>query len=380
LLKEIVARTTGMSFDDFTHKRLFEPLGMQNTAYRTDLKVVVKNRALAYDKGRSGWTMAMKLDKDRGGGGGLLSTAADLLIWNDALTNNRLGTFVTQKLQEPAMLNKGRKLGYARGLFLDTYRSTKEVWHSGGAGGYSTWLGRYPEQGLSIALMCNTDAMGTSTLAHRIANLYLPATGTASADINMPPIAAEGVDTSVLNLSSRTGLYLSEANGEPLRLVVDRGRLRFDDGPALVAQAKDHFKRWGASLQYMSGDEFTISFLSTDQFELKSMDGKTTRYRRAKPYAPKATELRAFAGRFESNEIGVIFQVEPKGDSLVVYIEHTPSQRLSMKPVDEDTFQIGRMLMRFKRDKAGRVVALDYTNPVIHNIFFTRLSDPVSRP
>ncbi|HYH14091.1 MAG TPA: serine hydrolase domain-containing protein, partial [Flavisolibacter sp.] len=116
LLKEIVARTSGMSFDDFTHKRLFEPLGMQFTAYRTDLKVVVKNRALAYEKGRNGWSMAIKLENDRGGGGGLLSTAGDLLIWNDALANNKLGTFVTEKLHEPATLNNGRRLGYGRGL------------------------------------------------------------------------------------------------------------------------------------------------------------------------------------------------------------------------------------------------------------------------
>lgn len=380
LLKEIVARTSGMSFDDFTHKRLFEPLGMQHTAYRTDMKVIVKDRALAYDKGSKGWSMSMKLDKDRGGGGGLLSTPSDLLIWNDALTNNRLGSFVTQKLQEPAILNQGRKLGYARGLFLDTFRGTKEVWHSGGAAGYSTWLGRFSEQGLSIALMCNTDAMGTSNMAHRIASLYLPATTTSTADNTIPPIAADGVDTAILNLNSRTGLYWSETTGEPLRLVVDHGRLRFDDGPALVAQAKDHFKRWGTSLQYMSGDEFTVNFLFPDQFELKSMDGKTTRYRRAKPYAHTIEELKAFAGRYSSDEIGIVFQIRSKGDGLLATIEHTPSYSLPLKPVDTDTFQLGRMLMRFKRDKSGKIVALDYTNPVIHNIPFTRLNNPDSHP
>ena len=378
LLKEIVARTSGMSIDDFTRKRLFEPLGMQNTFYRTDLKVVVKNRALAYDKGRNGWTMAMKLDKDRGGGGGLLSTAADLLIWNDALTNSRLGTFVTEKLQEPATLNKGRKLGYARGLFLDTYRGTREVWHSGGAGGYSTWLGRYPEQGLSIALMCNTDAMGTSAMARRIVGMYMPTKGAPIADNSTPPIAAEGVDTVGLNLISRTGLFFSEGTNEPLRLVVDRGRLRFDDGPVLVAQAKDRFKRWGNSLQYMSGDEFAINFLSPEQFELKFMDGKTTRYRRAKPYAPKAEELKAFAGRFGSDEIGIVILIEPKGDGLLARIDHTPSRTVELKPVSHDTFQIGRMTMRFNRDNTGRVVSLDYSNPVISNIQFTRMSDAVS--
>lgn len=374
LLKEIVARTSKMTFDEFTQKRLFEPLGMKNTAYRTNLRDVVKNRAQAYDKGPNGWTVAMKLDNDRGGGGALLSTATDLLIWNEALTNNRLGTFVTQQLQVPAKLNNGRTLGYARGLLLDTFRGAREVAHSGGAGGYSTWLGRFPEQGLSIALMCNTDAMSTTTLAHRIAALYLPAAENQATDNMLPPIAAAGVDTAELSLSSRTGLFFSEGKNEPLQLVLDRGRLRIANGPALVAQSKNRFERWGAVLDFMSGDEFEVNFLSPNQFELKSMSGTTTRYRRAQSFTPKEDELKAFAGQFGSDEIGVVFQIEPKAESLIVRLNHTPTKSLEIKPIDTDTFQIGRMFMRFQRDKTGKVTALDYSNPVIRNVKFTRLS------
>src|SRR5215510_8476879 len=175
LLKEIVARVSGMSFDDFTRKRLFEPLGMKNTAYRADLRRVVKNRALAYEKTPDGWLMRIKFDNERGGQGGLLSTPGDLLIWNDALTNGRLGAFVTEKLLEQTKLSSGRTVGYSRGLFYDTYRGAKEIWHSGGAGGYSTYLGRFPDQGLSVAVQCNTDTMTSVSFAHRIVDLFVPA-------------------------------------------------------------------------------------------------------------------------------------------------------------------------------------------------------------
>ena len=373
LLKEIVARVSGMSFDDFTRKRLFEPLGMKNTAYCADLRRVVKNRALAYEKGPNGWSMAIKLDNVRGGQGGLLSTASDLLIWNDALTNSRLGAFVTEKIQEQAKLNSGRKVGYSRGLIIETYRGAKEVWHSGGAGGYSTFLGRYPEHGLSIAIQCNTDATSSTAFARRIVDLYVPAPADGSVD-GPPPIAAEGVDAAGLDLNSRTGLYFSEA-GEPMQLAVDRGRLRVAGGPALVAQSKDRFKRWGADVEYMSGDEFEVNFLSPDEFELRSMEGKTTRYRRARHYAPSTDELKAFAGRYESDEIGVVFRFETKGNTLQALIEHSPSRVLEIKPVDRDTFQIARMFMRFVREKSGKVVALDYSNPLLRNVKFTRLSD-----
>ncbi len=375
LLKEIVARRSGMSFDEFTRKRLFEPLGMKNTAYRADLREIVKNRALAYDKGRNGWRMAMRLDNDRGGGA-LLSTAGDLLIWNDALTNSRLGPFVTEKLHEPAKLNNGRKLRYARGLFVDTTRGSQFWWHGGSADGYKSVLGRFPEQGLSIAIMCNSgDGTDRTAFARRIFELYAPATGAQEARNTAPPIAAEGVDVAGLDLNSRAGLFFSEGAGEPLRLVVDRGRLRVANGPALVATARDRFKRWGADLDFMSDDEFELRFLSQNQFEMKSMEGKTTRYSRAQPYAPTADDLKAFAGRYESAEIGTVFLMEPKGDGLLARLEHTPSRSLELKPVDRDTFQISRVTVRFHRDKSGKVVALDYSNPLIRNVKFTRLND-----
>lgn len=372
LLKEIVARASGMSFGEFTRKRLFDPLGMKSTSYSVDMREVIKNRALAYEKEDGRWKMAMLLDNNRGGGG-ILSTASDLLIWNDALTNNRLGSFVTEKLQERAKLNNGRQLKYARGLIVESYRGVKEVWHSGGAAGYHSWLGRYPAQGLSTAVLCNSDAMAATALARRISDLFLPATGAQGPENNLPPIAADGVDVAGLDLNSRAGLYFIEG-AEPLRLVVDRGRLRVAGGPALVAQSKDRFKRWGAALEFMSQDEFEMRFLSPDEFELRSMEGKTTQYRRAQPYAPTADDLKAFAGRYESAEIGAVFQVESKGGGLQVRLEHTPSRSLELKPVARDTFQISRVTVRFHRDKSGKLVALDYSNPLIRNAKFTRPS------
>ena len=371
LLKEIVARVSGLTFDDFTRKRLFEPLGMKNTAYVTDLRQVIKNRAIAYEKGQNGWTISVKLDNVRGGQGGLLSTPTDLLIWNEALTNARLGKFVTDKLHEPAKLNSGRRVGYARGLIVESYRGTKEIWHSGGAGGYSSFLGRYPDHGLSIAVQCNTDSTSSTSFGRRIADLFLPATAPKEGP---PPIGIDGLDASILELGSRAGLYFGEGANEPIQLAVDRGRLRVAGGPALVAYSKDRFKRYGSDVEYFSGDEFEVNFTSPDRFELKSTDGKLERFRRAKPYAPTADDLKVFAGRYESPEVGVVFLFEPKGDGLAVRIAHTPSRVIDAKPVDRDTFRLGGMFVRFIRDNTGTVVALDYSNPVVPNIRFTKLT------
>src|ERR687893_1238966 len=59
LLTDLVARASGMSFPEFTRKRLFEPLGMKTNTSPTDLRNVIKNRALGYVKEGNGWRTGM---------------------------------------------------------------------------------------------------------------------------------------------------------------------------------------------------------------------------------------------------------------------------------------------------------------------------------
>lgn len=375
LLTEIVARTTGKPFAEFARKYLFEPLGMKSTTYVTEMTDVVKDRALGYEKKKDGWKLDMYLGNDRGGGA-ILSTAEDLLIWNEALTNNRLGTSVSEKLQEPSKLNNGRKLDYARGLFLDTYKGTREVAHSGGAAGYHSWLGRFPEQGVSIAVLCNSDAMPTTALAHRLADQFLPATSTPDPLAGPPPAITEDA---LPDVNKKAGLFINEQTNETMRLVVDRGRFRIAGGPGLVPVTKDHFRRWGAFPQFMSQDEFELHFLSPDRFELKSMEGKVTQYHRAQPYKPTAADLQSLAGRYTSDEIGAFFDIAPGKDGLMGRANDAPGEGFLLSPVYRDTYQLGGVTVRFLRDKAGKVVALNYSNPVVRNIKFTRLGGLTSR-
>ncbi len=375
LLVEIVARTSGMSFADFTRKRLFEPLGMKSTSYVKDMTEVKSNRSLGYDRLGNTWMVNMYLGNERGGGA-VVSTASDLLIWNQALANKRLGAFVSEKLQEPAKLNNGRKLGYARGLFLETYRGAREVSHSGGAAGYHSWLGQYPAQGLSIAVLCNSDAMPATAIARRIADQLLPMAGAPDPEAGPPP-ALTG-DT-LAEANSKAGLFFNERTGEPIRLAVDRGRFRVANGPGLLALSKNHFRRWGAFVQFMSQDAFEINFLSQDRFALKSMEGKTTHYRRARPFAPSPSDLKAFAGRYHSDEIGGFIDITPGKEALVGRINGAAGPGLEVLPVDTDAFQLAGVIVRFIRDKSKRVIAFDYSNPLVRNIRFSRLTDADNR-
>ncbi len=55
------------------------------------------------------------------------------------------------------------------------------------------------------------------------------------------------------------------------------------------------------------------------------------------------------------------------------------SYEIDAPAVDTDIFQFRGMIMRFHRDKDCKVTAFDYSNPVVRNIAFIRLSDQAAR-
>jgi hypothetical protein len=134
---------------------------------------------------------------------------------------------------------------------------------------------------------------------------------------------------------------------------------------------KDRFRNPRGSLFFMSGDKFELNFLSPDAFELKSMEGNMTRYRRAQPYAPTAEQLKAFAGRYTNDETRAVLEIAPAQDALMIRVSDMP-QRFEFKPVERDAFQWRGMIVRFQRDKSGKVVGIDYSNPIVRRIQFTR--------
>ena len=379
LLPEIVTRVSGMPFSEFVRKRLFEPLGMKATTYVDDPLFLIKNRALAYKKEKDAWKMDMYLGRERGGAGALFTTAVDLVTWNDALATNRLSKFVIEKLKEPAKLNNGRKLSYARGLQLEPFRGGGEmIWHSGGAAGYSAVSGHLPQQGLAFAITCNADGSARSQYAGRLLDLFLPAGsvndgnnvvggGTPTADINKPPVSVGD------GLAARAGVFFDEKTGSPLRLAVNNNVLTIPGSGPLVPLATDRFRNQRTTPFFMSDAEFELQFLSADQIEIRTKDGIVSRYRRAQAWTPTEGDLKALAGRYQSEELMATFDATPTKGGLAV--RANAANTIEFKPVERDTFQIGGSTLRFRRDKAGKVTGLEYTNPLLRNVKFARTGD-----
>jgi len=174
LLGIIVQRVSGQSLDAFTQARLFQPLGMTHTRWRDDFTAIVKGRTTAYSgTAANGFKTDMSFTKMIGNGG-LLTTVGDLLRWNENFFNPSVGGKAFVDLMQTRMvLRSGRRISYALGLEVGSYDGVAEVSHSGSTAGYRTFLARYPEQHVSLAVLCNLGSTNPVALGHQVADLLV---------------------------------------------------------------------------------------------------------------------------------------------------------------------------------------------------------------
>jgi CubicO group peptidase (beta-lactamase class C family) len=362
----IVARVSGMSFAEFTRKNLFEPLGMSSTQWRDDYTRIVKNRATAYARGRQGeWRLDMPFE-DVHGNGGLLTTVGDLLKWNENFVSPRVGgvSFV-RGLQQRGRLNNGREITYALGLVVDKYRGVSEVSHTGATGGYRAFLGRYPEQHLSVAVLCNA-ANANPSMGQRIADIFLAGqTQVAARQAGEPGIALPAEQ-----LAEKVGVYRNLLTNEALRLEVRDGKLRVANGPELTPLSRTEFRdpngnvgtfEFGANgrpaiLRRAVGARDTISYMLTES------------------WTPTASEARSYVGEYASDEAETSFTVVAENGTL--FLRGRYDRRIELVPAYRDAFTTseGPSVVVFRRDTRGRVTTMSFGMGRVRDLQFRRVS------
>jgi CubicO group peptidase (beta-lactamase class C family) len=346
LLAIIVERVSGKAFAQYTRDAIFEPLGMTHTQWRDDYTRIVKGRAVAYGKAPDGFHLQMPFENVHGNGG-LLTTVGDLLKWNRNFTSERVGgrALVTE-LQRRGRLSDGLEISYARGLVVSRYRNLAEVSHSGSTAGYRAFLTRFPEQALSVAVLCNDGNAEASALAHGVAAALL---GDALAPAATPSPAA--VTAAVLERWA--GLYRNVRTSEPMRVTVDGVGLKAEGPGALVPQSESLFAIGdGAVRVQFRGDGVGRSF------DVIGADGDVTHYAVAAPVTPTAADLARYEGTYVSDEAEITYTIRVENGAL--FALRRPDARFALAPSYKDAFTNAQLpLVLFRRDpKTGQVSGL----------------------
>ncbi len=333
LMGIIVQRVTGRSLTEFTTERIFKPLGMNSTRFHGDPASLLPGRTHAYSLRTSDSTYRLDIPfYESVGAGGLYSSVNDLVHWHRNFADGTVGGAAGIRAMETrAVLASGDTLTYALGIVRGTYRGAPTWSHSGSDGGYRTYLVRFPDHDLGVAVLCNANHAASSSLAEQVVDAVLGPALAARPDSTAPT----GVAVSAGELQARAGYYGNDR--DLYRFMVHEGGLRFGLNPP------------GRPLRALGGNRYQLGTDPLGIFTFVERDGNWV-VQRPHPYiagrmmelvaspagAPSAEQLAQYAGEYWSEDVGAPATVSVKDGRLV--IRHHRGDEVPLRPTIVDAF------------------------------------------
>jgi CubicO group peptidase (beta-lactamase class C family) len=93
LLPQVVSRVSWQSFAAFTKERIFTPLAMDSSAFPSDYRTVIKNKAYSYRLSADGFSKSI-LISTMIGSTGLNTTVEDLAKWANNFEQPKVGILI----------------------------------------------------------------------------------------------------------------------------------------------------------------------------------------------------------------------------------------------------------------------------------------------
>ena len=179
VLAMIVEKRSSQAFGDFLHDRIFAPLKMDRTIAYEKGKNEVSNRAFGHTKEGDRWRETDQSPTSATlGDGGVYTSLEDMAKWDEALRHHTLLSVKEMRpaitpVNLPAVTPDGSPTGYGFGWFLDSYKGHRRRWHYGETVGFRTAIQRFPDDDLTVIVLCNRSDADATGMALKTADLYL---------------------------------------------------------------------------------------------------------------------------------------------------------------------------------------------------------------
>lgn len=179
LLGYVIEQQSGQAYADYLKDHVFHPLGMEHTGYEVSADLL-PHRAAGYRREQGIWKNASFASMSVPfAAGALYSTVDDLLIWDQALDTAKL---LTRASLDSMFTDHGDHYGY--GYVIDHDHAHRREWHNGGINGFTAYLARYPDDGLTVIVLANLEDAPINEIGKKLAHLSFgespaPLTGSA---------------------------------------------------------------------------------------------------------------------------------------------------------------------------------------------------------
>lgn len=170
LLAEIVAQVSGVSYHEYVRQNIFEPLGMEDSAFIDDYDPAVITKIAGTD--REEFSMEyFSVSGAEYGCGDMLTTPKDLYRWYKGFTS---GKVVNAKSYREMTTNYSQKgeLGYGYGLMISDESDSKVIYHYGYIPAYYSSLIFVPEADYFQAVLSNHSDGDPHRLAADLAKYF----------------------------------------------------------------------------------------------------------------------------------------------------------------------------------------------------------------
>ncbi len=364
LISQIIPRATEKSLREWADERIFQPLGMTNTFFLDDLRMIVPNRATGYRRTKGGGFEVDVSKIDLVGDGGVFTKVEDLLIWDQNFYDNKLGgDAVMKEMLTPGVLNDGVSQDYALGLGVSSYRGLDTVGHGGSWVGYRAGILQFPKQKFSVICLCNRRDAQPTALARKIADIYL-------GEHMTPEPSSVGVAVEEAFLEGRVGEYWGERTGEFVELAVEEGVhvLKIDGYPyRLLGQDENRFR----AVRGM--DEVDVVFDGNNRLKLQSRGQRPFQFESLRDLPPPETDLGVYRGSYYCEDVDATYQIQLSGDGELTVVGLDLDDP-ALEPMFRDGFRWEWGSIVFDRDAQGNVSGFRPSMGRARNFRFVRTS------
>ena len=174
LLGYLIELASGESYEEFIKKHIFEKAGMSASRYASD-RTLIPQKAYGYHKKERGYVNKTIISYSIPfSSGALMSTANDLLKWQNALNQNLLIRAETlKKAFSSYRLNNGEMFSYGYGWHIKDINGTPTREHGGSIFGFKSMGVYVPSEDLYVIGLSNCDCHSPTQVTKSIAALAL---------------------------------------------------------------------------------------------------------------------------------------------------------------------------------------------------------------
>ena len=176
LLAAVVEKVSGLTYEEFLRKELFEPAGMSETGYLAPQWAA--DRLLQGSLEGESWGTVIERCKQAGGvqwvllgNGGLHSTLDDMLAWHRALSGDDLFSPEIRRQMFTPHVPEGGGTHYGYGWSIEQTPRGKLITHNGGNGIFATDYLRFADDELMFVISSNrseASSIAASRVVRRI--------------------------------------------------------------------------------------------------------------------------------------------------------------------------------------------------------------------